>query len=183
MLEAALKFAEPARCSRPFATMAAAARALLLSLAAATSSTALEAPPCVVALDGYDCYVSTHVDVAVPAHGSRWPLGDEIPLNLEIQLLPEALAGDGRLLVCAVLDGGEPSCAALDDLAPAPLAPPAVGEHSLSTYVALGDGTRVDCHLLEHDTVVFFVDAPPPPFALAVASPADRAHALSLIHI
>lgn len=112
---------------------------------------------CMVEMKGLGL-VSTQVDVVSPGHLTKWA---SLPaILLEVLLLPEELAW--LVQVCISLDNGPPSCAepaiAIDW--PPPL-PSELGDgwHTLEAYVSLNNGTRVDCHLREHDTVSFQIES------------------------
>lgn len=112
---------------------------------------------CVVELPGIvEGYVSTQVDFLSPNHLSKH---FETPaMVLEVLLLPQTLSAS-MVQLCISVDGGPPSCQQLasfsfqlEQLEP--------GHHSLEAYVATQGGDRIDCHLPEHDTVLFEILQP-----------------------
>ncbi|KAJ8605624.1 hypothetical protein CTAYLR_000095 [Chrysophaeum taylorii] len=104
--------------------------------------------PCVVEVAGL--LISTQVDIVSPAHGSRWD--GTPPLVLEALVMPPWLVSVA--VVCVAVDDDASTIRCTPD----PLALPeglAAGVHRLEAYAAFPNGTRLDCHLREHDAVRF----------------------------
>jgi hypothetical protein len=138
-------------------------------------------PDCLVELDGVAGYISTQVDVLSPSHGSRYTVGEAIPLGLEVQAWPVEIAARRDVRLCVVLDELEPACIPVADQSLPTLTDLRLGEHVVEAYLALDAGSRLDCNLEEHDSVKFHVDPPKNATTILLSELPDKSHVDGLL--
>jgi len=121
---------------------------------------------CTVQVPELASYVSTQIDFYSPQYGAKFELGSIIPLEVGIMVLPSLpLALQYQTSICFAVDQANEAswCSALQELSQLPhLEFPkdssSLGVHHVYAWLELtGSGTRLDCHIPEHDASKFYV--------------------------